>query len=174
MEATWSHHAAGPWEVAIATHEHDPTDADASLVTSTVNRKHTTPNCQDIESSTGEPTRDIKGEQSRHLTSKHTVAFSSLGLSSILFVLTSISNYLNVQMSVIFISGYTFDYIPNICLLISIPPFPWPWTRPLRSFTQMTATVSINYLHLAMLRTPHIAAKMNFFTQMLFQNTTPY
>lgn len=59
-------------------------------------------------------------QETSKVSNKHTsptVASSSLGLSSILFVLTSRSNYLNVQMSVIFISNYTSYYIPNTCPL---------------------------------------------------------
>lgn len=82
----------------MATHEHDPTDVDASLVISaqSTKRQHTTPNCQGTESSTCEPTRDTKVEQYDTLP---TVGSSNLGLPLIPVALNSISNYLNVQMS---------------------------------------------------------------------------
>lgn len=78
----------------MATLEHDPTDGEASLVTfaQSTKRHHTAPSCQGIESST----REL---QVSNVHTSLTVGSRSLGLSLIPFVLTSISNDLNIQMS---------------------------------------------------------------------------
>lgn len=108
----------------MATHEHDPTDVNASLVTSA----HPAARVQNHQLVSQQGILKVS-----NIHTSPTVGSSSLGLTLIPFVLASIFNYVNIQMSkcqqLSYLITYSITY--QIRPLISISLFPPPWTRTL-------------------------------------------
>lgn len=155
----------------MATCEHDPTDADASLVTSTqsTKRQHTRPCCQSIDSAR-EPGRNIEGEQCTQHTNQ---GFQQPGI--IMNPLFSVPQYPIISISTYLQFPYiaTYSLTHKIYVLLSfflhlhhLEPNYCNRSPSCNSLWSITCSPAMFY-------TPHTAPRMSFFIQMLISKHHP-